>query len=290
MSALIKTDRPTALQQTTAPTLPGATVLKESEFRKIRDLIYNIAGISMSAAKKPLVSSRLSKRLRACSLGSFGDYYSFITAPGNDAELQLAVDLLTTNETHFFREMKHFDFLQQQVLPARVPGRPFRIWSAACSSGEEPYSIAMLLADTLAESPWEVVGSDISTRVLEKAKAGIYPLTRAKSIPYRLLKQYCLKGTGTQADSLMVSRKLRSQVGFIHLNLNETLPKLEQFDVIFLRNVMIYFDLNTKRNVVERMLPFLRPGGYFLVAHSETLGGVCNSLRSVAPSIYRKPD
>lgn len=284
---LIKTELNSLRQATSV--VPGVAVLKEREFNQIRELIYNIAGISMSPAKKPLVSSRLSKRLRACGYNSFGDYFRFITADGNDAELQLAVDLLTTNETHFFREIKHFDFLRQQVLPVRVPGRPFRIWSAACSSGEEPYSIAMLLADTLDVSPWEVVGSDISTRVLEKAEKGIYPLTSVKNIPTRLLKQYCLKGTGAHADSFMVSKRLRAQVQFIHLNLNETLPKLGQFDVIFLRNVMIYFDQDTKRKVVERMLPLLRGGGYFLVGHSETLGGVCNNLHSIAPSIYRKP-
>lgn len=270
--------------------LPRAIALKDHEFNQIRELIYTIAGISMAPSKKPLVSSRLSKRLRDGGHRSFGDYVRFITAPSNAGELQMAVDLLTTNETHFFREIKHFDFLRQQVLPAREPGRPLRIWSAACSSGEEPYSIALLLADVLQTSPWEVVGSDISTRVLEKARSGIYPLARSKDIPLSLLKQYCLKGTGQHADVFMIDKKLRSQVQFIHLNLNKTLPKLGLFDVIFLRNVMIYFDPDTKRNVVQRMLPLLRPGGYFLVGHSETLGGVCDSLCAVAPSIYRKPD
>lgn len=270
--------------------IPGAIALQDHEFRQISQLIYDIAGISMAPSKKPLVSSRLSKRLRDGGHRSFADYVRFISAKANAAELQVAVDLLTTNETHFFREIKHFDFLRQQVLPARVPGRPLRIWSAACSSGEEPYSIALLLADVLQTSPWEVVGSDISTRVLEKARSGIYPLSRSKDIPESLLKQYCLKGTGKYADAFMIDKKLRSQVQFVHLNLNKTLPKLGLFDVIFLRNVMIYFDPDTKRQVVQRMLPLLRPGGYFLVGHSETLGGICDSLSAVAPSIYRKPD
>ncbi len=180
----------------------NAIVLREKEFAQFRDLLYRIAGISMSPAKMPLVTSRLAKRLRHHDLNSYGDYFQMITAANGSAELQMAVDLLTTNETHFFREPKHFDFLSQHVLPARKPGRTLRIWSAACSSGEEPYSIAMLLDDVLGSAPWEVVASDLSTRMLEKARTGLYPMERMAEIPMPYLSNYCLKGTGSQEGTL----------------------------------------------------------------------------------------
>ncbi len=266
----------------------NAVVLHEKEFVQFRDLIYRIAGISMSPAKKPLVTSRLAKRLRHHGLASYGDYFQMITADNGKAELQMAVDLLTTNETHFFREPKHFDFLRQRILPARQPGKPLRIWSAACSSGEEPYSIAMQMDEVLGNAPWEIVASDLSTRVLEKARAGLYPMERMLEIPTYYLSNYCLKDTGSQEGTLLIERKLRERVRFIHYNLTEEPPKLGEFDAIFLRNVMIYFDQETKRQVVSRLLSLLRPGGYFLVGHSETLNGVSEDVRSVQPAVYRK--
>ncbi|WP_304918478.1 protein-glutamate O-methyltransferase CheR [Methylophaga sp.] len=271
------------------PAITNVLVLKDSEFNKIRDLIYDIAGISLAPVKKTLVSSRLSKHLRETSHHSFSDYFNFITSKGNESQLQYAVDLLTTNETYFFREIKHFDFLQKQILPSREHGRTFRVWSAACSTGEEPYSVAMLLDDLLGQSDWQVLATDISNRVLEKAKTGIYPMTRIKDLPERLLRAYCLKGVGKYDNSMMVTEQLRKKVQFQYLNLNKSLPQnIGLFDVIFLRNVMIYFDLDTKRQVVERMLPHLRPDGFFIVGHSETLGGVCDSLKAIAPSIYTR--
>ncbi len=265
-----------------------ATVLQETEFTQFRNLIYRIAGISMSPAKKPLVTSRLAKRLRHHGLESYGEYFQMITADNGKTELQMAVDLLTTNETHFFREPKHFDFLRQRILPARQPGKPLRIWSAACSSGEEPYSIAMQMDEVLGNEPWEIVASDLSTRVLEKARSGLYPMERMLEIPQYYLSNYCLKGTGSQEGTLLIERKLRERVQFIHYNLTEEPPKLGEFDVIFLRNVMIYFDQDTKRQVVSRLLSLLRPGGYFLVGHSETLNGISGDVRLVQPAVYRK--
>jgi len=267
-----------------------ATVeLKEKEFAQFRDLIYLIAGISMSPAKKPLVTSRLAKRLKHHGLASFGEYFQMITAANGKAELQMAVDLLTTNETHFFREPKHFDFLRQRILPARKPGKPLRIWSAACSSGEEPYSIAMVADEVLGSAPWEIVASDLSTRMLEKARTGLYPIERLPEIPRHYLSNYCLKGTGSQDGTLLIERKLRERIQFMHHNLTGTPPKLTEFDAIFLRNVMIYFDQNTKRQVVSHLLSLLRPGGYFLVGHSETLNGINETLRLVQPAVYLKP-
>jgi len=265
-------------------------VLLDQEFSQFRDMIYRIAGISMSPAKKPLVSSRLAKRLKHHGMASYGDYLRLITSPLGKAELQVAVDLLTTNETHFFREPKHFDFLRQHVIPARKTGRGLRIWSAACSSGEEPYSIAMMLDEMLGSEPWEVVASDISMRILEKARSGLYPAERIAEIPKHYLSRYCLKGFGEHDGTLLIEQFLRDRVRFMQHNLTETAAKLGEFDVIFLRNVMIYFDQETKRQVVKRLLPLLRPGGYFLVGHSESLNGVTEDVKLVLPAIYRKPE
>jgi chemotaxis protein methyltransferase CheR len=266
----------------------AAVVLQEKEFAQFRDLIYRIAGINMSPAKKPLVTSRLAKRLRHYGLSSYGGYFQMITADSGKTELQVAVDLLTTNETHFFREPKHFEFLSQHILPERKPGKPLRIWSAACSSGEEPYSIAMLLDEKLGTAPWEIVASDLSTRVLDKARSGLYPIDRMLEIPRHYLSNYCLKGTGSQEGTLLIERKLRERVQFMQHNLIEEPPKLGEFDVIFLRNVMIYFDQDTKRQVVSHLLSRLRPGGYFLIGHSETLNGVSDDVRLVKPAVYRR--
>ncbi len=259
------------------------------EFEKFRELIFQIAGISMSPAKKTLVAGRLAKRLNLHHLASYMDYYNLVTRKGSEAELQVAVDLLTTNETHFFREPKHFDFMRDRILAGHPKGRALRVWSAASSTGEEPYSIAMQLADLLGDTSWEIVASDLSTQVLEKAKRGLFPMQRADEIPRHYLSRFCLKGTGTQEGSFLVSRELRSRVSFMQINLNETLPKLGEFDVIFLRNVMIYFDNNTKREVVHRMLPLLKPGGHLLIGHSESLNGVTDAYRMIVPSVYQVP-
>jgi len=267
----------------------GAASLSDQEFKQFSDLIYRIAGISMSPTKKPLVSGRLARRLKLHQLDSYGEYFSFITSARGKQELQEAVDALTTNETHFFREPKHFDFLRQRVIPHRTAGRTLRIWSAACSSGEEPYSIAMVLDELLGKDPWEVTASDISTRVLDKARSGLFPIERVAEIPKPYLSRYCLKGVDEHDGTLLIERTLRDRIRFISHNLTQAPPRLELFDVIFLRNVMIYFDQNTKRQVIHRLLPLLRPGGYFLIGHSESLNGVTEELRAIAPAIYCKP-
>jgi len=267
----------------------NTAIISDQEFSQFQKLIYQQAGIHMSSAKKALVSGRLAKRLNEYCLDSYGDYFNLLTSRNHADELQVAVDLLTTNETYFFREPKHFDFLRNKILPEHQPGRKFRVWSAACSSGEEPYSIAMVLADHFGDGQWEVVASDICTRVLEKARSGCYPLERTTGISREHLFKYCLKGVATRANTLRVDEKLRNRVSFMQVNLNEPLPPLGEFDLIFLRNVMIYFDQNTKRQVVQRLLPLLRSRGHFMVSHSETLNGVVDTLQALAPAIYRKP-
>jgi len=262
--------------------------LKDNEFQQFQSWLHNTAGISLSPAKKALVAGRLSKRLKHYNLSSYGDYFRLITQKSEATELQVALDLLTTNETHFFREPKHFDYLRQQVLPKVQPGKTFRVWCAASSSGEEPYSIAMTLSDGLPSTPWEIIASDISLRVLEKAHSGHYSIARANTIPKPFLAKYCLKGTGAQEGTFLIETKLRSRVQFMQINLNAALPKIGEFDMIFLRNVMIYFDIDTKCQVVARMLPLLKPNGLFIVSHSESLNGVTDNLKLISPSIYRK--
>ena len=267
---------------------PNLRRISDAEFVRFKTLAKSIAGIHLSDAKKALVCGRLSRRLTHYGLDSYGEYFKLIEAGREPGELQTALDLLTTNETYFFREPKHFDFLRQRILPERRPGAPFRIWSAASSSGEEPYTLAMILADVLGESPWEIIASDLSTRVLERAQRGVYPMERAHNIPPQYLKSYCLKGVGAQAGNFVIDRRLRARVRFLQVNLNQTLPALGEFDVVFLRNVMIYFDLATKRQVVSRILSLLKPGGWLMVGHSESLNGVTDDVRATAPSIYRK--
>ncbi|CAM3369575.1 SAM-dependent methyltransferase [Pseudomonas floridensis] len=269
--------------------MPNTASLNDHEFGQFQSWLYRAAGINLSPAKKALVAGRLFKRLKHYELNSYSDYFKLIMTDQRNGELQIALDLLTTNETYFFREPKHFDFLRQHVLPHATPGKMFRLWSAASSSGEEPYSLAMTLAESLGTTPWEVIGSDISTQVLAKARSGHYPMERAETLPQPLLVKYCLKGTGRQSGTFLIEKNLRNRVSFVQVNLNETLPDLGEFDVIFLRNVMIYFNQETKRKVVARLLPRLKSGGYFIISHSESLNGVNDTLKLITPSIYRKP-
>jgi len=263
--------------------------ITSKEFGLFKAFIYSHAGISLADSKMPLVSGRLAKRLRTHGIKSFADYYNLINNPMHADEQQIAIDLLTTNETHFFREPKHFDFMRDHILPKRAKGVNFRVWSAASSSGEEPYTIAMLLAEYLKADPWQVIASDISTRVLEQAQSGYYPISRAEEIPRHYLTKYCLKGTGEHANTLLIMRELRQRVQFLSVNLTKPYPALGEFDVIFLRNVMIYFDIETKRQITQQMFPLLKPGGYFIISHSESLNGVTDAYEAVLPSIYRKP-
>lgn len=265
------------------------TSLTDQEFALFQRFIFDTAGITLSGSKKALVSGRLSKRLNHYQLETYSEYFRLLHSVEHPAELQMAVDLLTTNETYFFRESKHFDFLRHEALAAHGRTAMFRVWSAASSSGEEAYSIAMVLADCLAvETPWEVMGSDISTKVLRGAARAHYPMERARNIPIDYLHRFCLRGTQEYKDTLLVDRSLRQRVHFRQLNLNSSFPQLGLFDIVFLRNVMIYFNDNTKREVVARVIAAIKPGGYFLIGHSESLNEITHDMQAVAPSIYRK--
>lgn len=244
----------------------------------------------MDPSKKAMVSSRLAKRLRFYGLDRYGAYFDLLSRGDHPEEKQILVDLLTTNETYFFREPTHFDFLQKTILPNWRRNGAFRVWSGASSSGQEAYSIAMVLADQLSSWSWEVMGTDVNTKVIKKARSGHYPMSRIDGIPKEYLRRFCLRGTGPYEGTLLIDAAIRKRVKFVHANLNTALPKLGQFDVIFLRNVMIYFNRETKKEIVRRILSLLKPGGYFLIGHSETLKGINDSVNMVAPTIYQKPN
>lgn len=266
----------------------GAVALQKHEFIWIKDYLYNHAGISLNDNKQALVCGRLDKRLRQLGFSSYSEYFHILGKPGFELETAMVIDLLTTNETYFFRENNHFDFLKTHLFPAHPTGRPLRFWSAASSSGEEAYTLAMLAAEFSNTSQWEIIGTDISTRVLEKARHGLYPMHASEKIPKQFLQKYCLKGNGEYEGFFLIDPALRSHVQFIYANLIETLPNLGVFDVIFLRNVMIYFDIPTKQRLIERIQQYLRPGGYFIISHSESLTGMKTELQMIAPSIYCK--
>jgi chemotaxis protein methyltransferase CheR len=263
--------------------------ISDAEFAKFQRFIFEAAGISMADAKKALVTGRLTKRLAAHGLNNFGDYFKLISSGQHPDEVQMAVDLLTTNETYFFREIKHFEFMRTQVLAARSRPTPYRVWSAASSTGEEAYTMAMVLMDCMQTTPWEILGTDISTKVIAGAQRALYSMERGRHIPPDYLKRFCRKGSGEYEGFLLVDRSLRSHVSFRQVNLNTALPELGKFDMVFLRNVMIYFNNDTKREVVARVISTLKPGGYFCVGHSESLNDISTAVRMVAPSIYQKP-
>lgn len=262
--------------------------ITDIEFERFRKLIFDIAGISLSPVKKVMVSGRLSRRLSHHGLRSFGDYYHLVTDESHPKERQIMVDLLTTNETYFFREPAHFEFVRDQILPA-IKGDSLRIWSAACSSGEEVYTLAMLMAEQTRIKDWHILGSDISQRMLVRAQRGLYPMERTSGISPRMMKKYCLKGVRSHAGTLLIDQRLKRHVGFKLINLMSPLSAIGRFDVIFLRNVLIYFDEDTKAQVVRRVISKLEPGGYFFTSHTETLHGISVDLEMVSPSIYRKP-
>ena len=263
--------------------------ISDQEFALFARLIYKIAGISLSDAKKVLLVGRLSRRLNHYELGSFGEYYRMLATGDFPDEVQTMVNLLTTNETYFFREPGHFDFLRDEILAKRNSAASFRVWSAASSSGEEAYSIAMTLAEALPNAPWEVVGSDISTKVLTKAVTGHYSLDRTDGIPQYMMRKYCLKGVRSHAGTFLIAPELRKKTSFHQINLMHPVDAdIGDFEDIFLRNVMIYFDPETKTRVVHNLLPRLRPGGYLIIGHSETLNGITDRVVSLRPTIYRK--
>ena len=265
----------------------SAPPITDAEFAQFQALLRGITGIHLSEFKKTLLVARLAPLLRARKARTFTDYYKIIRHPLETEELQLAISHLTTNETFFFREPEHFHIMRDFIASLRPVPMPFRVWSAASSSGEEAYSIAMVLADVLGGAKWEVIGSDISTRVLDRARAGLYPLERNGGIPKDYLHRFCLKGLGAHDGMMLIGKQLRERVHFSQVNLNESIPDLGRFDLVFLRNILIYFQNDQKRKVVEAVIPRLQPHGLLIVGHSENLMGVSDRVRQVRPTVYR---
>lgn len=266
----------------------GAIPIDDLEFQQFQKLLFEQTGIHLAMNKKPLLTGRLNQRLRQLNIASYALYYRAIVSGQLPDELQVLIDRLTTNETSFFREPKHFDFLRSLCQTPLFRHNAVRLWCAASSSGEEPYSIAMTMADAMPHERWEIVASDVNSEVLRQARAGHYTLQRGASIPKTYLHRYCLKGVGTQTDTFVIGAELRAHIQFLRINLNTDLPSLGQFDAIFLRNTLIYFQTDVKQRIVGNMQRFLKKNGYFIVGHSETLMHVVDELQSVSPSIYRR--
>jgi len=259
--------------------------LTAKSFNAVVDLFHDISGIRLSEAKRPLVVSRLQKLAQDRGSADVEAYVQWLMSEKPEDEVVRVVDKLTTNETYFFREPQHFHFLAN-LLKEHDRKQTFRVWSAASSSGEEAYSIAMLLSEKLGPDGWEVMGTDLSTAMVETARRAVYPMDRASHAPREYLRRYCLKGQGPHDGRLMVSRDLRRNVHFIGANLTETLPDIGFFDVIFLRNVLIYFDPPGKEAIVNRVKTLLKPHGYLFTGHAESLTHLQHGLRSVCTAVY----
>ena len=261
------------------------TVLKDGEFRLVQKLIFDAVGISLDETKKSLVKSRLLKRLRHYEIDEFSKYLRIVQI--DSKEKNQMINLITTNETYFFREKSHFDFLENIVKSNK--NNDFRIWSAASSIGAEAYTIAMILDSILQNNFWEVVGTDINTEVVKKASNALYPESFIKKIPDKYKNRYCLKGKGKYKGMFLVDTKLTTNVKFYENNLMNLNKKLGQFDIVFLRNVLIYFNKKTRTQVVQNVLENLKIGGYFIISLTERLEtSDMESLIRVEPSIYKK--
>ena len=266
--------------------------ITDTEYSQFQTFIYEQVGITLSGDKKTLIVSRLGKRLRALELSSYQEYLDYVRGDAGQEELTNLLDLISTNKTDFFREPVHFDFLRNTVLPTLTTSRQVRIWSSASSSGEEPYTIAMTLYDSVpnpAQWDFKVLASDISTRVLAKAAAGIYEDERVASLDSDLVRRHFLRGRGDHTSRVKVKPHIAEIVRFRRINLmDESFPIRTALDVVFCRNVMIYFDKETQSRLVQKFFRYLKPGGYLFIGHSESLQWVDHPFTYVAPTIYQK--
>lgn len=277
-----------------SPPSGGGFTMSEKEFNVLRQMVYDHCAIDIRPHKKQLMVNRLSKRLRHLGIATFSQYVNYLNEGNNkDQEFIELIDAITTNKTDFFREPKHFSFLEQEVIPAAVnqrnrPDRRLRIWSSACSSGEEPYSISICLNEALARYPgwsFEILASDISETILRNAVTGIYEENKVSPIPMNLLRKYFLRGN----RRYKVKPETGQNVTFKKINLKLDFQRmLSNFDVIFCRNVLIYFNRETQHNIIQKCWQVLRPGGYLFLGHSETLQGMETQFHYILPAIYQK--
>ena len=267
-------------------------VLKDREFRQISELAHQRFGLDLKPGKEALVASRLGKRLRQRGFQTFDDYYQHVLSDRTGEALIELIDSLTTNHTSFLRERAHFDFLARAVVEEFSRG-DMNIWSAACSSGEEPYSIAICVSDAWSRANvrnrvLRIFATDISTRVLGIAQRGVYPAERFREMPEGWKRAFLLKGVGELQGHYKVKPDIARSISFERINLIEPFRHGRSFQVIFCRNVMMYFDKRTQEDIVQRLSASLDPGGYLFVGHSESLTGVKHGLTYICPAIYRK--
>ena len=280
--------------------IPSLPTMTQREFERFSALIYDEAGIKIPQVKKTMLEARLQKRIKARKMRSFEEYADFVFSPaGQQQEMVHLVDVVTTNKTDFFREPQHFDFLVKQVLPYIEQGRdyrslrtPFKIWSAGCSTGEEPYTMAMVLNEYAQANPgfrFAITASDICTRVLKTAMTAVYPEERVDTIPLALKKKYLLRSKDKDKSLVRICRELRQTVNFQRVNLmDDELAITDVQDAIFCRNVIIYFDKPTQTRLMHKFHRRLAPGGFLFLGHSETLNGLEVPFQPVGPTVYRK--
>jgi chemotaxis protein methyltransferase CheR len=274
-----------------ATTIASEARLSDADLSRIVRLVYERSGISLHSGKRALVMARLQKRLRSGGFTSFKKYLEIVERDRSGTEVTALLDAIATNHTSFFREPQHFDFLQKTVLPSFAGGKPLRVWSAACSSGEEPVTIAITILDALqsaAPPSIRLLATDLSTKALAAASAGVYKMERVAGIPLDILRRHFQKGLGEQAGTARVAPHVRKLIEYRQLNFLDATDLNERFDVIFCRNVMIYFDHTVQQRVVSLLERHLVPGGYLFISHSESLNGTTHGLRWVAPAVYQR--
>ncbi len=274
-----------------------AAQMTDGEFSKFSKLIYEHVGIHMKPEKKELLNARLGKRLRACNLNSFNKYYELINLPDQkDNEFVHFLDSVSTNFTSFFREISHFEYLAESVLPelyllSKSSNKEFLFWSSASSSGEEPFTMAMVLHEFAQNNPgfrFKIIATDISSRVLTVASKGVYLMEQAARVPEDILKKYFQKGVGQSAGKVKVKDEIRHHVEFKRFNLMHSFPWHGEMDVIFCRNVMIYFDRITQERLINKFHNCLRPGGYLFIGHSESITSIKHEFKQVESTTYKK--
>jgi chemotaxis protein methyltransferase CheR len=277
-----------------------AKPMTQAEFTRFSEFIIGQCGIKMPPSKKIMLEARLQKRLRSLAIPSYNEYYRYIRSEGGSGELVHMLDAVTTNKTEFFRESTHFQYLAQTILPealseqegSKLKGRPFFIWSAGCSTGEEPYTLAMVLSEFAHQHPpfrFSVLATDISTKVLDRAKDGIYDEDRTAAIPLALKQRYILRSKDRGKSLVRIVPELRAAVQFRRLNLmDESFSFSELLDVVFCRNVIIYFDRSTQERLINRFCRVLKPEGHLFLGHSESVHGLDLPLRRITSTVYRK--
>jgi chemotaxis protein methyltransferase CheR len=277
----------------------GPAVLSDADFRRLSGFIESELGIRMPDAKRIMLESRLQKRLRRFGFDSFRKYVDFVfSSEGRETELINMIDAVTTNKTDFFREAEHFEYLVGKIVPAAAArdgaglSRPLLLWSAGCSTGEEPYTIAMVLEERRLSLPrfdYRIFASDLSSQVLEKARGAVYEESRAEVVPLSFKKKYMLRSRERSSGLVRMKPEIRARVSFDRINfMDDSYPIADRFDVVFCRNVIIYFERRVQESIIRKLCAHLRPGGTLILGHSETLTGMEMPLRALAPTIYER--